>query len=418
MVCRFRVLSRTLFSLVLLASLLTHPVAGAETSREPKPAGGLVSTGQPDLRDLPEGLTTLSWSLTQQAGTPIGWGEVIQRTQQHNVEIAISQEKITETEVKRQDVETKRVLFFFKYFDSAFLEGSAESDVMAAGAHAQAVLNQSLLDSLTRYTQLMRAAMAQVITYQSIQQGKTQLTLNQRRFTAGETTSFDLMQTKTQLVQRYQEFLQAGVGYKTASYALAEQLGLAPDTLFFPQDLTVSPEAGIQLPVYHFFGEPPRLSAAESVRLALENRPEFKELKFRRISLENLLKASTVKFDRVHEKIIASSLKQLDLRRQKLEGSVRALTLKAYDDFQFADQKLALAGQQLAIAQKALKQVQVSHQSGFSSNKDVLDAQVAVTQAQVNQANALIDYNLSQVQLLYETGLISPDTLQKGKIEL
>lgn len=386
-----------------------------------------------DDQSLLDKISALQWSPQLQDVKLIPWKDVIRQTEKNNLEIQLSREKVTETEVKKQDVEMKRVLFFFKYFDSAFLEGSAESDVLAANAHSQAVMNEALLESVTKYYNLMRAILTQYIGYQAIEQGKNQMKLNQKRFESGEATSFELMQTKTQLVKRYQEFLQAGITYKLASFALSEQIGekatdnpqnkIGDDVtqdLLYPADLSFH-DGEFEMPVFRFFGNKDSdhpLTANETIKIAQENRPEFKELKFRKISLENLHQASTVKFDRVQEKILQSSLKQLDLKRQKTEMAVQAMVLKAYEDYQFSDKKVSLALEQLAIANKALKQAQVSHQAGFSSNKDVLDAQVTSSQSRVNFANALIDYNLSQVQLLYEMGLIGVEPLVEGHIDL
>ena len=78
--------------------------------------------------------------------------------------------------------------------------------------------------------------------------------------------------------------------------------------------------------------------------------------------------------------------------------------------------EVTLAEEQLKLAEKALRQVQVSHKAGLSSNKDVLDSQVAYAQAQVNYANQQIDANISQLQLLYETGLMNKATVTTNQL--
>lgn len=421
-----QVLSTTALTLLLLLGGL--PVQ-AENPGPTSPQTAQVSKTEaaPEAADekLLDTIRQLRWNAdTWAASSPVyrlGFADVVRQTEAQDFEFRLSREKVNETAAKREDVESKRILFFFKYFDSAFLEGSAESDVMAAAAHAQVVLNESLMDSLSRYYTLMRAMMGQYVAFSSIEQGKTQLLLNEKRFNSGDSTIFDVMQTKVELVKRYQDYLMAGVTCKIASMALAEQLNRNMAQVLYPGDLSFSEEE-FNIPLLGFFSDseanPDKFDANGVVQIALENRPELKELKFRRISLDNLYKASTIKFDKVQEKILTSSLKQLDLRREKAERAIEAMTRKAFEEYRFAREKITLALQQKSIAAKALKQTRVSNQAGFSSNKDVLDAQVAYSKAQVNYADALIDYNSSQLKLLYEMGLISTENLLAGHVKL
>ncbi len=52
--------------------------------------------------------------------------------------------------------------------------------------------------------------------------------------------------------------------------------------------------------------------------------------------------------------------------------------------------------------------------AGIGLNIDVLNAQRDLTQAQINKAQAIVDFNIAQAQLLHDVGLISIDTLTSG----
>ena len=72
--------------------------------------------------------------------------------------------------------------------------------------------------------------------------------------------------------------------------------------------------------------------------------------------------------------------------------------------------KWELAGdaeEELRIAAKRMA-------SGIGLNIDVLNAQRDLTQARINKARAVIDFNVAQSQLLRDTGLVTVDTLVHG----
>ncbi|MBX9666154.1 MAG: hypothetical protein K2X93_00990 [Candidatus Obscuribacterales bacterium] len=49
--------------------------------------------------------------------------------------------------------------------------------------------------------------------------------------------------------------------------------------------------------------------------------------------------------------------------------------------------------------------------SGIGLNIDVLNAQRDLTQASINRARAVVDFNVAQAQLLRDTGAINVDGL-------
>ncbi len=355
-----------------------------------------------------EKLEAVTWEPIPENTFRLTYEETLKKTADKNLDIRISQAKINETIAKQASVEKKRLLFFFKYFNSEYFEGSAESDVNAARQHEVVVSNQALLHSSTYYFDLMRSVMATYISHQAIRQGLKQLQFNQSQFESGETTSFDLMQTKTELIQRYQEFLQSTIRYEDASLRLSQYLNMDNHTLLYPETLTYE-DSQFKIKRLNLF--PKKITEKQVVYLATMNRADLKEAEYRRKSIENILKASAKQFDKNSIQIIEATLEQMELKYEKVRQGVSATAINAYNHYKFSERKITLANQQLELASTALRQVQISYKAGFSSNKDVLDGQVTYAQAQVNQANALIGYNLSQIQLLYETGLITLDSL-------
>jgi outer membrane protein TolC len=53
---------------------------------------------------------------------------------------------------------------------------------------------------------------------------------------------------------------------------------------------------------------------------------------------------------------------------------------------------------------------------GIGTNLEVLTAQRDLTQARLDKASVLLDFNKAQAQLLHDIGLISIDSLSSGTI--
>ncbi len=357
-------------------------------------------------------LESIVWEPVPEDTMRMTYKEALSRAADKNLDVRISLAKVTETQAKQASIENKRLLFFFKYFNSEYFEGSAESDVNAAKQHQVVVSNKALLESSTYYFDLMRSVMNTYISHQVIRQGLKQLQFNQSQFDTGETTSFELMQTKTELIQRYQNFLKASLIYEDASLRLSQYLNLDSHTLLYPEALSYH-DAQFKIERLNLF--PDQITEKQVVYLALMNRADLKEAEYRKRSIANILKAHAKQFDKNSIQIVEATLKQMELKYEKAKRGIRTTSINAYNHYQFSQRKITLAEQQLKLASTALRQVQISYKAGFSSNKDVLDAQVAYSQAQVNQANSLIEHNLSQIKLLYETGLITLDTLLQAK---
>jgi outer membrane protein TolC len=62
------------------------------------------------------------------------------------------------------------------------------------------------------------------------------------------------------------------------------------------------------------------------------------------------------------------------------------------------------------MPQKALRLAQVRFQEGVGTYLDVINAQHSYTDALIDKANAIIDYNTSQTTLLHAVGCLTVDT--------
>lgn len=99
-----------------------------------------------------------------------------------------------------------------------------------------------------------------------------------------------------------------------------------------------------------------------------------------------------------------ANVRQLSLAREMLEDGIRLEVTAIYLTLQ-ASQKAVLSQQRsVEQAQEALKIAQVRYENGQATNLDVLDAQLALTQAQTNSIQAVHDYLISLAMLEKATG--------------
>ena len=89
---------------------------------------------------------------------------------------------------------------------------------------------------------------------------------------------------------------------------------------------------------------------------------------------------------------------------------------ESYLNSQTAERQIEVADKAVISSTEELRLSRVRLANGVGTNIDVINAQRDFITALVNKANAIITFNLAQVQLLHDTGLISVETLTSGRL--
>ena len=63
-----------------------------------------------------------------------------------------------------------------------------------------------------------------------------------------------------------------------------------------------------------------------------------------------------------------------------------------------------------------LRLAELRKSSGLGTNLEIITGQRDYTQARVDKAQALINFNIAQAQLIQDMGLISTDSLTSGRL--
>jgi outer membrane protein TolC len=98
---------------------------------------------------------------------------------------------------------------------------------------------------------------------------------------------------------------------------------------------------------------------------------------------------------------------ELNKRLNSVTNEVRQSYLKSLSAYRKLDETIA----KVESSSEELRLAQMRFQYGVGKNIDVLKAQADYTSALIENAQAMITYNISQAQLLHDTGMISTDYL-------
>ncbi|MCE3235935.1 MAG: hypothetical protein K0Q50_2115 [Vampirovibrio sp.] len=335
----------------------------------------------------------------------IGLEKIFGETLDHSIAVKQAEVQIKDAEAQAKEIRDPNLFNLLNPLDVPALKKAAESNVLAAKAHLQAVRQKALLDSAKMYADLTQAFLGKYLAFQSIEQGRSQLKAEQEKFIAGENNRFDVTETQMVLIERYGKYLNADNLYRTASLALANQISASADTTLVPESVELQEGQAVVSPLKLL---PDELSLGAVLRSA-KTRPDMQEMNHRRDALEKLAKAASG-VDKQKKK---AELHQLELEIEKAANGVSVMAEKAYGDYLVARKSLVLAQQNYELGNQFVYQLHVSYSAGFSSSKDLLDAQIEMAKVKTGLIGAQVAYNLSQIQVLYEMGLLTADIFSR-----
>ena len=96
----------------------------------------------------------------------------------------------------------------------------------------------------------------------------------------------------------------------------------------------------------------------------------------------------------------------LDTEKQVHDG-ISAEVEVAYNTFHEAKEKYTAANQSVGLAKEALRLANMMYDEGTNTQLDVLNSQLALTQARLNYVSSLYEYQMARYQLRRVTGMLS-----------
>lgn len=311
----------------------------------------------------------------------------------------------------------------------AALKGNI-NDIMlsAARRHYELLLNEALLSIRTRAVSI----------------SQEQLRLNTVQEKAGAATGLDVLQSEAQLASDEQNLIDQQNARRQSAIQLAHVLNIS-----FAQDL--------QSRERHLHKRrliPQSAKIDQLLKVAIDHRPELKQYEELRLAAKRAIVVAAAPLQPNVSFAgsifgISTGTKELtpiytlnfgvkwnlgglgttdlaniqkarsDARQAAVQAKQQFLTVfeevrSSYDDSLAADKRIDRASVQIRAAEEELRIAKKRMEAGIGLNIDVLNAQRDLTQASINKARAVVDFNVAQAQLLRDTGIITVDGLLTG----
>jgi outer membrane protein len=338
-------------------------------------------------------------------------------------------------------------LKYYGYRGGRILFGMLQSkhNYRAAKEGARASYSDVLLTATRDYYNLMLAQELLQIRIQAVRTSKEQLRNNTNLEHSGLATRLDVLQSQTQLSRDSQNLVNQQVARRNASITLANDLNIGLGTDIFPGDGLIRKVRLLDS----------RMTVPDLLRLGIDNRPELKQYEQLRLAAKRAIIVAAAPLQptmAVSGNILgigppsrigalgvlginvnwqlgglgtaattATQTSRWEAREAYLQANkelvtvlnqVRSALLQSLD----TEKNIEQATTEVVSAEEELRLAQLRFKSGLGTNLDIITAQRDLTQAYIDKAQAIINFDIAQAQLLHDIGLTSVDNLSSGRL--
>lgn len=303
-------------------------------------------------------------------------------------------------------------------------------------------LQKKLLEACKIYFEWLKSSSDIEVANQAVKETDQQLEYNNNRLKTGFGTKLDVLQTKTMLAEQKNLVLKAENQKNYARINLAVLLN-------FPLSEDIEPEKTFIEPLMLW---DKKISLPELYDISAQKRPDIKEISYtiaqakaefgssiadifptvnvggyvRGIGPEiksldnsaqvmlslnvNLLRNLGLgSFNNI--KAARAKIKEAVLNKEKQLNEIYKDITKAYYDCQFYEQQLIIASEKIENAKEAYRISIARLKTGVGLNLEVIHAQGELIKSNLEYQTAIKEYNIAQLQLLYECGELTPEKL-------
>ena len=308
----------------------------------------------------------------------------------------------------------------------------AKSGLEASRQELEAVRQQVKLEVTTTFYNILLTEKLVEVAEMAVEQVQAHLETAQDLVDAGMTTSFDLLRAKVQLANIRSQSIRAKNGHKLARDSFKNAIGLGLDA-----PISVQGEL-----VYQAH----ELSLDQLLESAMSNRPEIKQLRFQEqagqkfVSLAkagnkpNIFLAGNYSWEsyadrpgdvfdgdgwkdswnvtlalefpifdglatRARVKQAEGGLRLMQIGMEQLIDGIGLQVRAAFFGFQESKELLKVQAETVQQAEESLRIANLRYKNGMLTSVELMDAELALMQAQTNQFNALHDYAIAIARL-------------------
>jgi len=284
---------------------------------------------------------------------------------------------------------------------------------------------QIKLDATSGYFAILQARNMVKVNQESVASLEEHLKNVRAQFSVGTVAKSDVLRSEVELANAQQTLTKAQNAYELAVASLNNVVGLPLDTeLVIKEELQYTPY-GMNLDDSIRFGlqnRPDTAQAEAGIKLAKESVKVAKsgygptlalaggvgrwdtetpgiDNKSWTLSLSSTWNIFDTGVTRAQVKQANSAVDKANYIAQQTKDSVQLEIRQNFLSMQEAEKRIGTSQVAVSKAEEDFKIAQVRYSAGVGTNLDVIDAQVALTQARTNYVQALYDYNTNKAKL-------------------
>lgn len=333
---------------------------------------------------------------------------------------------------------------------SAFERGKVIFDIVQRKylhQSAEALLNfsrdETILNTAISYYELLQKKAELDIYTTNVVDRQAQLNLTTARYHAGVGTRFDIYRAEAELAKAKQEFITAFNAIRVAQAKLANYMGIDVTVPVYPEEISIVKKQLLDEEPEHLINksktsrqdliaERKQIDAMKTERNAIFT--EFvPDVKFTYVHARyGTKRVGTFPSDTFSINVVAplgknlgvNTLTQVKSANYKIEAEKLNLVQHSRDieesiinstqKAKSASERIDASKKEVFASDKSLESSIVLMNVGEQTFIDVLQAQSLKVNAQVGLTQNITDFNISQVQILFDAGIISIDGVLNG----
>jgi outer membrane protein len=327
-----------------------------------------------------------------------------------------------------------RVTLSYPLYTGGRVEGlvsQAKLGLAVADLNVAKSLQQVKLDATNAYFTVLQSKNLLELNRESVERLEAHLRNFQRQYDVGTVGKSDVLRSEVELADAKQNLIKAQNTFDVAIVALNTVLALPADTdirvkealSYQPYDKTI-PECA----AYAFANRPEAIQADKNVAIASEGVKVARSGKLPTLTLNgtedwydtahpgdrnnnwsvSLVVGLNVFDSGLTDSRVVQSEAALQKARDQKSQTLDAIQLElrqAYLGMKEAEKRIETSRVTVEKAEDDYRISLIRYNAGVGTNLDVLDAQVALTQAKTNYVQALYDYNTSKAKLEKAMGI-------------
>jgi outer membrane protein TolC len=304
---------------------------------------------------------------------------------------------------------------------------------------------EQLSNAAQEYFRLLAAYQQKGVIVRSIADAREQVRMNHAKVQVGKGIPLDLSQAKTNYAQQQSNLVQAQSALLTAEQNLLNRLNLDPTIHLVPNEMDslkrpLVPETfSVDRLIAQAVSINPSIQAGEEELKALGY--DYKVVRSDLIpsitlntsvrgsgdALNNLQRSEAIGFT-LNTTLLQNMgllvpfqmqerkklIEQKVLAQKQLVRDVQSQVMTAFLNSENYENAIEAAQQALASAEESFQLATGRFQAGYGVYLDVLTADAQLATARNNLAQAVLNYNQVQVQLVQAVGLVNPTALIQG----